>query len=336
MANIYDIAREAGVSIATVSRVLNNHPRVSDATRQAVLAAMAALDYTPNAFARSLGLNTMKTVGLLCADISDPYFANAVYHFEGNLRSRGYHSILSCTGFDLEDRQDCLRTLLSRQVDALVMLGSSFLEEQRPRMEYIDKAAERVPVIMINSHYDHDNVFCVESDDFGMVRRTVIGLAASGKRKIHFLLGRRTPSVKEKLRGFKAGLRASGLAFSGDLLIVCADEIEKARDMLLAGRRVDADAVIACSDILAIGFLKYARLAGLAVPEECSVIGYSNSLLATSCEPELSSVDNHAENLCLAAVANLMQIFSGGTPPSRTIIACDLRTRRTTDAGFAV
>ena len=99
---IYDISEKAGVSIATVSRVLNGSSRVSEKTRRKVMDAMEKYGYTPNAFARGLGLNTMKTIGILCADSSDLYLAKAVYYIEQKLRANGYDSILCCTGYELE------------------------------------------------------------------------------------------------------------------------------------------------------------------------------------------------------------------------------------------
>ena len=86
--NIYDVSKKAGVSIATVSRVLNGNSKVTDKTKQKVLKAMEELDYTPNIFARGLGLNTMRTIGIMCSDSSDTYLANAVYYLEQELRSR--------------------------------------------------------------------------------------------------------------------------------------------------------------------------------------------------------------------------------------------------------
>ena len=96
--NIYDVSERAGVSIATVSRVLNGNPNVSERTRKKVLAVMDELGYTPNVFARGLGLDTMQTIGIMCSDSSDPYLAEAIYYLERELRSHNYDSILCCTG----------------------------------------------------------------------------------------------------------------------------------------------------------------------------------------------------------------------------------------------
>ena len=103
--NIYDVSRKAEVSIATVSRVLNGNPNVSEKTRNRVLEVMNELGYTPNIFARGLGLNTMKTIGIMCSDSSDLYLANAIYFLERELRNNGYDSILCCTGVALETKQ---------------------------------------------------------------------------------------------------------------------------------------------------------------------------------------------------------------------------------------
>ena len=96
--NIYDVSRKAGVSIATVSRVLNGSPNVSERTRALVLEVMDQLGYTPNVFARGLGLGTIQTIGIMCSDSSDPYLAHAIYYLEQGLRGFGYDSILCCTG----------------------------------------------------------------------------------------------------------------------------------------------------------------------------------------------------------------------------------------------
>lgn len=113
--NIYDIAKLSGVSIATVSRVINNSPKVSEKTKKKVWDIMNEYDYTPNVFARGLGLNSVKTVGLVCPDVSDRYMANAIAYLEKNLRKYGYDSILMCSGFDYEGKVEAVKILLDRR-----------------------------------------------------------------------------------------------------------------------------------------------------------------------------------------------------------------------------
>ena len=149
--NIYDVSKKAGVSIATVSRVLNGNANVSDKTKNKVLVAMKELDYTPNIFARGLGLNTMKTIGIMCSDSSDTYLANAVYYLEQELRRHNYDSILCCTGQDSETKKKYLDLLISKRVDGIILAGSQFvLNQPGSDNRYILNAAKEVPIVLAN------------------------------------------------------------------------------------------------------------------------------------------------------------------------------------------
>ena len=128
--NIYDVSRKAGVSIATVSRVLNGSPNVSERTRTLVLEIMEQLGYTPNVFARGLGLGSIQTIGIMCSDSSDPYLSHAIYYLEQGLRGFGYDSILCCTGSSLETKQKYFDLLRSKKVDAMILAGSKFVENR--------------------------------------------------------------------------------------------------------------------------------------------------------------------------------------------------------------
>ena len=130
--NIYDVSKKANVSIATVSRVLNGNPNVSDKTRAKVMDVIEQLGYTPNVFARGLGLNTIHTIGIMCSDSSDLYLADAIYFLERDLRLNGYDAILCCTGYELETKQKYFDLLCSKRVDAIILAGSKFIE-MRPK-----------------------------------------------------------------------------------------------------------------------------------------------------------------------------------------------------------
>ena len=156
--NIYDISQKAGVSIATVSRVLNGSEKVSEKTRKKVLAVMEENSYTPNAFARSLGLNSMHTVGILCSDSSDVYQAQAIYYLERELRKNSYASMLCCTGYELLEKQSYLNLLLSRNVDAVLLIGSHFIENSPEENRYILEAASKIPVFILNGELKGDNI----------------------------------------------------------------------------------------------------------------------------------------------------------------------------------
>ena len=166
--NIYDIAKLAGVSIATVSRVVNDSPKVSKKTKEKVLAVMRDNEYTPNAFARGLGLGTMKTVGIICPDISNIYMAKAVSYLENNLHDHGYDCILGCSGFKQEEKENYVKLLLSKKIDTLVMVGSTYAGNGKDELDtdYIREAAEQTPVFMINAKVTGENIYSTHADDF--------------------------------------------------------------------------------------------------------------------------------------------------------------------------
>ena len=156
--NIYDVSKHAGVSIATVSRVLNGNPNVSEKTRNKVMNVMAELGYTPNVFARGLGLNTMQTIGIMCSDSSDPYLANAIYYLERALRSFEYDAILCCTGYDLDAKQKYFNLLRSKRVDAIILAGSKFVEMRPKDNSYLIEAAKDLPLMLVNGYLEGENI----------------------------------------------------------------------------------------------------------------------------------------------------------------------------------
>ena len=183
--NIYDVSNKAGVSIATVSRVLNGNAKVSSATRNKVLDAMKELDYTPNVFARGLGLNTMKTIGIMCIDSSDIYLAYAVYYLELELRKHGYDSILCCTGKDYTNKKKYLELLLSKRVDGIILAGSQFVENTNiHNNDYIINAAKDIPIVLVNGYLDAPNIYSVMCNDEIAIYNATNLLINNGHRNI--------------------------------------------------------------------------------------------------------------------------------------------------------
>ena len=155
---IYDISEAAGVSIATVSRVLNDSPKVSRKTKERILDIIKTSGYEPNAFARGLGTGSMKTIGILCADVADIYLANAVSYLERELRKEGFQTVLNCTGYSYEGKKDGIRRMENQRVDAIILVGSQYIEAIERRNQYIMDAAKQVPVMMVNGYLKGKNI----------------------------------------------------------------------------------------------------------------------------------------------------------------------------------
>lgn len=332
---IYDISKQAGVSIATVSRVLNGSANVKPKTKKKVMDVIEQCGYTPNAFARGLGLNSMNTVGILCADSSDLYLAKAVYHIERNLRAGGYHSVLCCTGYDHEDMKSSLSLLLNQRVDSVIMVGSTFIAADSGDNQYIRDAAEQVPIMLLNADLDCPNVYCTMCDDFKSMQDATLALLNKGISDILYLYNSNSYSGKKKLSGYQSAYLMKDVPlnkqyqqfFSGtheDIDGVC----KFLNDLRKKG--LEFHAVIASEDMLAAGAIKYAKMNQLDVPDDLSVIGYNNSLLTTCSEPEITSVDNHLETLCSQLVKTCIGTLSGEEMPQKTIFSGELVHRAST------
>lgn len=331
--NIYDVSQKAGVSIATVSRVINGNPNVSEKTMQKVHEVMKEIGYTPNVFARGLGLNTMQTIGIMCSDSSDTFLANAVYYLEQNLRKNGYDSFLCCTGNELHTKQKYLKLLLSKRVDAIIMVGSHFLESTKKDNSYIIEAAEDVPIMLINGYLNHSNIYCTLCDDHQAVYDCVSKLIQQGRKKILYLYNSKTYSSLQKLSGYKTAMTAHGLLLEEHLMQICPNNLIETNKLLnsLAKQGITYDAVVSSEDLLAIGAIKFIKAAGYSIPNDISIIGYNNSLLSTCCDPELTSIDNHVETLCISTVSTLLRVLSGNDVPNKTTMSNDLIARATTN-----
>ena len=341
--NIYDISHKTGVSTATVSRVINGSSSVSDKTRRKVLAAIEEYGYTPNVFARGLGLNTMKTVGILCADSSDPYLAQAVYCVEEHCRKSGYDVILSCTGYDHAVKERQMESLLSKRVDAVILVGSNYVEGSDELNMYIAKAAKTVPVMIINGSINLTNVYCTVCDDYSAMYELTEKMIASGKKRPLYIYNSESYSGIQKLNGFKNALTKNGIGFGDkNILFVGSRQpggrsfpVSAVKDAVakLAAEGHDFDCAIASDDILAVGAVKYANAAGLKIPEDFAVAGYNNFNICECCDPELTSVDNRLDVLCDHCVSSLMTIFSGSgaTIPKQTMFSGQIIERGTTD-----
>lgn len=329
--NIYDISEKAGVSIATVSRVLNGNSSVSEKTRQKILKVMEETGYQPNVFARGLGLNTMNTIGVLCADSSDLVLASAVYRTEQELHRNHYNALLGCTGYQWEDRVKYMSLLLSKRVDGMILVGSNFVEQDPEKNRYIAEAAKEIPVMVINGYLDAPNVYCTVCDDQEIMRR-VTGTFLEKTDRILYLYRSLSYSARQKLEGVKKAYEDAGKTPEPEDQILFNGTIRQAAQLLKnkweQGSRWDV--ILTSDDELAIGAYKFAVCQGIRVPEDLQIAGYNNSEISICCEPELTTVDNHMEDSSKRTVEILMKLLSGEQVPKKTVISGDIIVRGTT------
>ncbi|MBQ4612844.1 MAG: LacI family DNA-binding transcriptional regulator [Clostridia bacterium] len=321
--NIYDIAEKSGVSIATVSRVLNDSPNVRAATRERVLEVIRAEGYTPNAFARGLGLGSMRMVGILCTSVRDPFYAQAVGHVEEHFRRNGLNAILRCTGPTTEEKKQALEYMTQKNVDAIVLIGSIFCEDEDN--SHIAAAAQQVPIIIINGHIDLPGVYCVTSDERKAVCDLVEALFRRHKKRILFLHDIMTYSCQQKIAGYRDGCALFDEPVDDALIVPVERNLDAVNDCIkrLLVQGVSFDAVVGAEDILALGAQKSLHRIGLNMP----IIGFNNSTLARCATPELTSIDNGLEQMCTIALGVLDTLLEKKEASRHTVVPAKLVER---------
>ena len=258
--NIYDIAEMAGVSIATVSRVMSGSDKVSDKTRKKVLSVIEESGYTPNVFAQGLGVGTIHSIGILVPNISDLYMAEAVSFLENELQKNGYNCLLGCSGFELSGKESHLHMLLDKRVDALFLVGSTYAGSGKSDAEtdYIRAAAAQVPVVVINGAVKGDNIHSAVCGDRQAMYDVTSSLIQRGRKRILFLTDSHSYSAQEKTAGYLSALEEAGIPVREDLMMHVPNRIHAVRDILLALPDPDFDAVVATDDGIAVGAVKFA------------------------------------------------------------------------------
>lgn len=332
---IYDISKKAGVSIATVSRVLNGSDNVKASTREKVMRVIEKYDYKPNAFARGMGLGSLKTVGILCADSSDLFLAKAVYYLEQELQANGYESLLCCTGYNLDAKKNYLNLILSKKVDSIILVGSNFIANTEAENQYIMDASTQVPVMLLNAAYDYPNVYSILCDDHTTMFEATTSFLRSGLEDVIYIYDSLSYSGRKKLSGFKDALRESGIKDVENHIFNYDGKTDQIEDIAafvqeIADSGIKFHGVIAASDTLAIGAMRYAHHNNLSIPDDLSVVGYNNSMLTNCCLPELTSIDNRLETLTHQLIQTLLGVLSGEEMPTRSIFSGRIIKRGTT------
>lgn len=299
--NIYDIAREAGVSIATVSRVLNNKGTVSPATRARVEAVLARYNYTPSAIARGMVSRSLRTVAVLTVDIRVPCYARMAYTLDREFRRRGYEVLLCNTGDDRDETLRALRAVRDRQVDGIVLAGSVFGTLcQGAEME---KLLTGLPVVLANGRLALPTACSVLVDDPYGAALAAEHLARQGRKQLYYLKDTDTPSARARRDGFRMAMARFGLECEGHLLD-CGETVEDSlrtvRQLLAAGTRPDG--LLCGGELAAIGALKALRQAGYDVPGQVAVISCNDSEYVRLAEPALTALDNKPEQMALLCV----------------------------------
>jgi DNA-binding LacI/PurR family transcriptional regulator len=310
-ATIRDVAARAGVSTATVSRVLAGlgHPRPE--TTAAVHAAAAALSYRPSGVARSLRMQQTRTLGLIVTDIQNPFFPELVQAADQAARSLGYSILLGSAAYDEQRARHYLDLMVDRRVDGMIVASS-----QIAASSYQWLLASPVPVVVLNAEPGDLPVPLITSDNRAGARIAAEHLLGLGHRRLAYVRGLASFSADvPRLEGFRAACVAGGLV-AGDWLELDGDGQveggERAANELLA-LRAGTTAVACYNDTTAIGVLRALRTAGVAVPADISVVGCDDISAASWVTPALTTVAQQKAEMGRLAVERLASMLAVGT-----------------------
>jgi DNA-binding LacI/PurR family transcriptional regulator len=324
-----DIARQARVSEATVSRVLNGKPGVSDATRAAVLTALDVIGYERPTQLRS---RKARMVGLVVPELGNPIFPALAEVVAGALAQRGFNAVL-CTRTGSMSEAEYVEMLLERQVSGMIFAGGQYAEADAPHDHYTRLKQLRLPVVLVNAAADHLDFPRVSTDDAVAMEQAYAHLINLGHERIGLILGPsdHVPSLR-KLEAFeRARAKASGTDVPADLVERTRFSIEggHAAGTRLIGR--DVTAIICASDPLALGAVRAARRAGLGVPDEISIVGYDDSPLMACTDPPLTTVRQPIEAIGRAAVELLVgQVEGAAVAPEELFFEPEVVARGST------
>jgi LacI family transcriptional regulator len=328
------IAAELGVSITTVSKVLNDQPDIGAATRARVLAKVEALGYRPNAVARSLTLRRTSTLGVVIPDLMHSFFVEIVAGIESVMSAQGYGLLLCSSGEDPRKERSELEMLRARQVDGIV-LASAHVSGNTDVLKAI--AARGGALVMIDRD-DHPRVRChrVLTDDLAVGRLATAHLLDHGRRRIAHIGGPPIQHARRREQGFLDALRERGLSPDPALIISAgfmeADGYRAMRQLLQV--RPPVDAVFAANDPAAIGALKAIWEAGLKVPDDIAVVGAGDVAHGDLLRVPLSTVTWSKEEVGRRAAELLLrQIGSAAAGPFERIIVPPTLVARASSGG---
>jgi DNA-binding LacI/PurR family transcriptional regulator len=310
---IYDVARLAGVSTATVSRALNDSAPIAPPTRAAIDAAVAQLGYRPNPIARSLVTRSSQTIALLLPDITNPFYAELVAGAERVLAERDRAMLLCTTAFDPEQEARYLRILRENHVDGALVDGLVLGTERIASV-----VADGFPIVCLDRDVDSPLVPLVQVDNRQGARLATEHLLGLGHTRIAHISGPRARLSDERLGGYRDALAAAGIAH--DPALETPGDFDEAgghaamRRLLESGARFTA--VFCANDLSAIGALNAILSSGRRVPGDLSIVGFDDIRLAPYTSPPLTTVHQPAAEIARHATTLLLDLIDGGSAPT--------------------
>lgn len=334
---IYDVARRAGVSTATVSRVLNNRGNVKKSTELKVLQAISDSHFSPNQIARTLPMRTSKTVGLVAESLFSPYFSQFSHELDSACAANGYALIIGLTGSDQDKPQKEIKVLqdfVKRQVDGFIILGgrSNFAHIPASFRKEVEEIQAQLPMVFVNCGFSFTESSHVQTDEAGAFAKIMDHLLGLGHKRIALVTGTQgkwTNDVKTSV--YIRKLEEASLPVDLSLIKSGVYTVESglvSTKLLISEKKPTA---IACAnDILAVGALQGAVALGLSVPQDVSITGFDDIDLVKYSIPGITTIAQNYTRLAQEALEAILSRVGGGISPGQVSLEGKLIVRGST------
>ncbi len=313
MATIKDVAKEADVSPSTVSRVINDHPRISQATRDRVREAMDKIGYHPNIIAQSLVNQKTNTIGLVMPYsaeevFADPFYAEVLRGIGAVTQTKGYSLLLiNCNGEE-QELKSTMRAVKGKQVDGLLLLRAKRDDKLVTELKELD-----FPFVIVGRPEDEQNNYWVNNDNIQASKEVVEYLIELGHRNICLVTGSKEYIVyQDRWHGYKQALAENGLDYDSDYVLwiegMQQEVYQKVKELLTTQPEVSA--IFGVDDMMAYGAIQAIQELGLAIPDDIAVIGFNNNPLSKLITPALTTVDINTYQLGNQATKLLIRVIN--------------------------
>ncbi|HMA60148.1 MAG TPA: LacI family DNA-binding transcriptional regulator [Halanaerobiales bacterium] len=304
-----DIAEKVGVSESTVSRVLNGIPKASKETREEIFRVARELNYTPNEVARSLVTKKTNTIGLIISDLSNLYFSMVADGIESVVAQNDYSLIISTTGGKEAEELKYIRIFKEKRVDGLIYISGKMPRSCEQALQDLD-----IPVVVVSRHI-HSDLPSVHIDNVQESIKAVQYLIDLGHRNIAMISGdyKDIESGALRVKGYKKALENNNIEFNSDLVFEGDFKIDSGIEAMkeILKLKTRPTAVFVSSDEMAVGAIKTIKKAGLKVPDDISIIGFDNNIIARVSDPELTTVGQPESEIGETAMQMLHKLIQG-------------------------
>jgi LacI family transcriptional regulator len=328
---IHDIARKLNVTASTVSRALNDHPRISAETKKAVLKVAQKLNYQPNLIAAALRNGKSNIIGIIVPTADRSFFSSVIRGIE-EIANKGKYNVMICQTYDLYEKEVAsVEALLNSRVDGIIASHG----KETVNFEHFKKVKEKgIPLILFDRSNDDLEVSQVVIDDFlGGFNATEHLIRQGCKRIAHFTSTRKISIFKERLRGYREALAQHNIPYDEDLVVASNLQLEDGRDgmaKLLKGKNIP-DAVFSASALGAVGAMQVLKEKGLRIPQDVALVGFSNETFTSFTEPSLSTVEQHSMRIGNAAAEIFLEEVAAGNSakfiPQKVVLKPELIIR---------